>query len=178
VASAWAQSGAIQIEKPFARATAPGAAVGGGYATISNNGPVREGEVATILLSDRKDISPEDQAAGFRYAFDFNNDGTFDASETIFSYTYMYYTSYTYSFAVPGGVSTGTRRMRVLVTSSFWGYYGGSLSGCAGYYYGDSRDYSVTIATPPPSVTATPSSRNFGYVASSSTSASTANSAT
>jgi len=38
VASAWAQSGAIQIEKPFARATAPGAAVGGGYATISNNG--------------------------------------------------------------------------------------------------------------------------------------------
>jgi subtilisin-like proprotein convertase family protein len=54
-------------------------------ATISNNGPVREGEVATILLSDRKDISPEDQAAGFRYAFDFNNDGIFDVGNGTFA---------------------------------------------------------------------------------------------
>jgi len=36
--SLWAQSATIKVEKPFARATAPGAAVGGGYATIRNTG--------------------------------------------------------------------------------------------------------------------------------------------
>ncbi len=35
---AWAQAGAIKVEKAYARATAPGAAVGGGYATIRNSG--------------------------------------------------------------------------------------------------------------------------------------------
>lgn len=36
----FAQSkGDIEIEKPWARATPPGAAVGGGYLTIRNNGP-------------------------------------------------------------------------------------------------------------------------------------------
>ncbi|NDC40144.1 MAG: hypothetical protein EBZ77_01090, partial [Chitinophagia bacterium] len=100
---------------------------------------------------------------------DYNNDGTFDASETIFSYSYMYYTSYTYSFAVPSGVGTGTRRMRVLVTGSYYGYYAGSLDACAsGYYYGDSRDYSVNIQAPPPTVTSTPASVDFGYVTSGS----------
>lgn len=34
----WAQAGAIKVEKPYARATAPGAAVGGGYAVIHNSG--------------------------------------------------------------------------------------------------------------------------------------------
>lgn len=37
-ATAFAQAGAIKVEKPYARATAPGAAVGGGYATIVNGG--------------------------------------------------------------------------------------------------------------------------------------------
>jgi len=36
--AAFAQAGAIKVEKPYARATAPGAAVGGGYATITNSG--------------------------------------------------------------------------------------------------------------------------------------------
>lgn len=38
VATAFAQAGSLKVEKPFARATAPGAAVGGGYATIVNTG--------------------------------------------------------------------------------------------------------------------------------------------
>jgi copper(I)-binding protein len=37
-AAAMAQSNAIKIEKPWTRATAPGAAVGGGFATIRNSG--------------------------------------------------------------------------------------------------------------------------------------------
>lgn len=35
---ALAQAGSVTVEKAFARATAPGAAVGGGYATIRNTG--------------------------------------------------------------------------------------------------------------------------------------------
>ena len=38
VATALAQSKDIRIEKPWTRATAPGAAVGGGFATIRNTG--------------------------------------------------------------------------------------------------------------------------------------------
>lgn len=37
-ATAFAQAGSLKVERPFARATAPGAAVGGGYATIVNTG--------------------------------------------------------------------------------------------------------------------------------------------
>jgi copper(I)-binding protein len=37
-AAAMAQSSTIKIEKPWTRATAPGAAVGGGFATIRNSG--------------------------------------------------------------------------------------------------------------------------------------------
>lgn len=37
-AAALAQSNTIKIEKPWTRATAPGAAVGGGFATIRNSG--------------------------------------------------------------------------------------------------------------------------------------------
>ena len=36
--AAMAQSNTIKIENPWTRATAPGAAVGGGFATIRNNG--------------------------------------------------------------------------------------------------------------------------------------------
>lgn len=39
---AFAQASAIRVESPFARATAPGAAVGGGYATIVNGGAVAD----------------------------------------------------------------------------------------------------------------------------------------
>lgn len=35
---AGAQPGSIRVEKPFARATAPGAAVGGGFGTLVNGG--------------------------------------------------------------------------------------------------------------------------------------------
>ena len=45
-ATAFAQAGAIKVEKPYARATAPGAAVGGGYATITNGGSAADRLVA------------------------------------------------------------------------------------------------------------------------------------
>ena len=44
--TAHAQQGALKIEKPWARATAPGAAVGGGYLTVHNPGAAADRLVA------------------------------------------------------------------------------------------------------------------------------------
>src|SRR5262249_54878651 len=48
--------------------------------TASFSGPasVSEGSTATVSFSGAFDPSSADTAAGFRYAYDFNNDGTFD----------------------------------------------------------------------------------------------------
>src|SRR4051812_26341908 len=51
-------------------------------ATLSNNGPVVEGAPsATVLFSNQFDPSSADTAAGFHYAYDINNDGTFDVGD-------------------------------------------------------------------------------------------------
>jgi hypothetical protein len=47
-------------------------------ATPSNSGPVNEGSTATVSFSGQFDPSPVDTAAGFRYAYDFDNNGTFE----------------------------------------------------------------------------------------------------
>ncbi|MGD9635586.1 MAG: PKD domain-containing protein, partial [Pirellulales bacterium] len=47
-------------------------------ATVTNSGPVDEGSSATVTISNPQDSSAADTAAGFRYAYDLNNDGTFD----------------------------------------------------------------------------------------------------
>ncbi len=48
-------------------------------ATFSNDGPVDEGGTATVSFSNQFDPSRVDMAFGFSYAFDFNNDGAFEA---------------------------------------------------------------------------------------------------
>ncbi|MEX2307120.1 MAG: hypothetical protein WD738_05985 [Pirellulales bacterium] len=50
-------------------------------ATLANNGPVDEGSGATVFFMDQFDPSTADTAAGFRYAYDFNNDGTFEVGD-------------------------------------------------------------------------------------------------
>ena len=50
-------------------------------AVLSNNGPVNEGSTATVSFSGQFDPSPTDTAAGFRYAYDLDNDGTFDVGD-------------------------------------------------------------------------------------------------
>jgi autotransporter-associated beta strand protein len=47
-------------------------------ATFINNGPVQEGTPAVVAFINPVDVSPQDQAAGFTYSYDFNNDGTFE----------------------------------------------------------------------------------------------------
>jgi hypothetical protein len=50
-------------------------------ATLSNDGPVVEGADATVTFSGASDPSSADTAAGFRYAFDTNHDGTYDVGD-------------------------------------------------------------------------------------------------
>ncbi len=50
-------------------------------ARLSNNGPVNEGVPAVVRFGDQVDPSDADKAAGFHYAFDTNNDGTFDIGD-------------------------------------------------------------------------------------------------
>lgn len=47
-------------------------------AVFSNNGPVAYGNPATVTFTAQMDPSNADTAAGFRYAFDLDNNGTFD----------------------------------------------------------------------------------------------------
>src|SRR5262249_24437877 len=47
-------------------------------ASLSNNGPVNMNAPVTISFSGQADVSAPDQAAGFKYSYDFDNNGTWD----------------------------------------------------------------------------------------------------
>ena len=51
-------------------------------ATLTNGGPVDEGSPGLVRLMDPFDPSPVDTAAGFRYSYDFDNDGTFEIADS------------------------------------------------------------------------------------------------
>jgi parallel beta-helix repeat protein len=51
-------------------------------ATFSNNGPVTAGSTVTLTFSNPSDPSSADTAAGFKYSYDFNNDGTWDVVDS------------------------------------------------------------------------------------------------
>ena len=50
-------------------------------ATLGNDGPVVEGSPAHVAFSGASDPSTDDTAAGFHYAFDLNDDGTYDIGD-------------------------------------------------------------------------------------------------
>jgi PKD repeat protein len=50
-------------------------------AQLSNSGPINEGSSGLVTFSNQFDPSPVDTAAGFHYAYDLNNDGTFDVGD-------------------------------------------------------------------------------------------------
>jgi hypothetical protein len=50
-------------------------------AVLANDGPANEGSTANVSFSGQTDPSADDTAAGFHYAYDFNNDGTWDSGD-------------------------------------------------------------------------------------------------
>ncbi|MBN1581201.1 MAG: cadherin-like domain-containing protein [Anaerolineae bacterium] len=50
-------------------------------ADLDNDGPVVEDTTVTVSFSNQADPSAADTAAGLHYAYDFNNDGTFDLGD-------------------------------------------------------------------------------------------------
>jgi PKD repeat protein len=49
-------------------------------ARLTNTGQVAEGSPATVAFSQQVDPSPVETAGGFRYSYDFDNDGTFEVT--------------------------------------------------------------------------------------------------
>ena len=90
---------------------------------------------------------------------DFNDNGVFESTETVGGIgTFSYYTDVA-TIAIPLTATPGVHRMRVL-NDMFGATYPG-LDPCGNDYYGDAKDYQVTIVPPPPSVAATPGSIIF-----------------
>jgi hypothetical protein len=90
---------------------------------------------------------------GFAIWVDWNNDGTFESGEEMYSTT-AYQTFATGSFAVPGGTAAGSYRMRV-----FADYYNAAPTNPCAFNalgpYGEAQDYTFTVLTP--CLTVTPS---------------------
>ena len=106
---------------------------------------------------------------------DFNSDGIFQTSESVGGYSTWTGVTETHTITIPaggGGINPGVYRMRV-ETQEYYGTYP-NLNPCptatGTYYYGDVRDYKVTIAVPPV-YTVTPSSLAFAPTTVGTTSA-------
>ncbi|HVK13670.1 MAG TPA: hypothetical protein VM597_33295, partial [Gemmataceae bacterium] len=50
-------------------------------AAFKTDAPVPEGTAATVRFSGATDVSPADTRAGFRYSYDFNNDGAYEVGD-------------------------------------------------------------------------------------------------
>ena len=50
-------------------------------ATMTNDGPVWEGEPVQIAIRDATDASPDDVLAGFSYSYDLDGDGVFEIQD-------------------------------------------------------------------------------------------------
>ena len=91
-------------------------------ATAGNGGPVNEGSTGTVAFTNVTDSSAADTAAGFRYAYDFNNDGTYEVGGP----TYAGATTAT-SATVPASFladGPGTRTVGMLVLDKDGGGHG------------------------------------------------------
>jgi uncharacterized delta-60 repeat protein len=109
--------------------------------TFTNSGPVPEASPATVTFSNVVDAAA-DAAAGFRYSYDFDNDGTFEVVDSTAA-----------SATVPGGYLAGitSRVVRGRITDKDGGY----------------TDYTTTIAVTIPANASLsyPSSVNEGGTA-------------
>jgi PKD repeat protein len=83
-------------------------------ATLGNSGPVAEGSSATVSFTNQFDPNPADAAAGFRYAYDVDNDGTFDFGDGTYAGSLASSSQLISSALLADGPSTRTVRARIL----------------------------------------------------------------
>ncbi|MDA0161791.1 PKD domain-containing protein [Solirubrobacter ginsenosidimutans] len=82
-------------------------------ATVGNSGPVAEGSTATVSFTGVNDPSSVDTAAGFRYGYDFDNNGTYEVGgSTYATATTSATATVPASFLADG---PGTRTVRMVV---------------------------------------------------------------
>jgi PKD repeat protein len=82
-------------------------------ATLSNNGPISAGSSAEVFFNGPFDPGTLDTAAGFHYAYDFDNDGTFDVGDGTYAGSVTNDTQ-TVPAAFLGDGTTHTVRARIL----------------------------------------------------------------
>ncbi len=108
---------------------------------------------------------------------DFNNDGTFQSSESVGGAALGYTAPHSFNITIPAGsagITPGTFRMRAIAEYYYHTYPGinpcPNGSTASSYYYGDIRDYKVTINVPPTG-SATPSTLAFAPTTTGTSSA-------
>jgi autotransporter-associated beta strand protein len=82
--------------------------------TLGNSGPVSEGGTAAVSVTGQTDPSSVDTAAGFRYAYDFDNDGTFDVGDGTYAGSVATATTTVPARFLVDGPATRTVRARIL----------------------------------------------------------------
>ena len=88
-------------------------------ATLSNDGPVYQAQSATVTFADQADPGVLDTAAGFHYAYDLDDDGTFDVGDGTYAGSVTQE-----SAVVPGALLTavGTHTVRAVLLDKDGGY--------------------------------------------------------
>ncbi len=96
-------------------------------------------------------ITSPTAAQSARIWIDFNNDGTFAAGEIVGNVSgYGGATTGAVVVGIPGGASTGLKRMRV---RALWNTTVTAIPPCTADDRGETHDYTVNIAVPPPAPT-------------------------
>ncbi len=83
-------------------------------ASLANDGPVDEGSTATVSFSGQFDPSSDDTADGFRYAFDFDNDGTWEVGDGSYAGSVAADSSVVPASFLADGVASYTIKARIL----------------------------------------------------------------
>ncbi len=134
----------------------------------------------TLLATQSYTLSVQIGTCGGTYSnmtgvwIDFNQNGTFDAGEQVYispTYTSGPHTE-TATITIPANALAGNTRMRVVTVETT---VATGVIACGTYTWGETEDYTVTIAMPTsPYFSITPLSNNFNYVIFGSSSAAVA----
>lgn len=113
----------------------------GGYGNFtSQSAALSPGSSYTIYFS--AGFSSSTYSENWRIYIDFNQNGIFtDSGEQIVSGTTSNASTYSASFSVPSGATTGSTRMRVVMA------WNTTPSSCGTFSYGEVEDYSVNISS-------------------------------